>query len=95
MIDLRAGQLLRPIKKWIGLLLYKSKMAERCTTEQVLELLSDDFDASEGEESDFGDDEVCSYLPESCTEAGMIQSQDDSVTVEEVQLSPDDGKLVI
>ena len=33
------------------------------TAEQVLELLNDDFDASEGEESDFGDDELYSYLP--------------------------------
>ena len=38
-------------------------MAERFTAEQVLELLSLDFDAPEGEESDFGDDELYSYLP--------------------------------
>ena len=50
------------------------------TTEQVLELSSDDFDASEGKESDFGDE---AYLPGSCTDgldlpgAGISQSQDD------------------
>ena len=35
-------------------------MSERFTANQVLEeLLSDDFDASESEESDYGDDELC------------------------------------
>ena len=61
--------------------------------------MSDDFDASEGEENDFDDDELYSYLPGSCTdgldlpEAGISQNQDDSLTVEEVQLSPVDGRL--
>ena len=57
--------------------------------------MSDDFDASESKESDFGDDELCSYLLGSCTdgldfpEAGISQRQDDSFTFEEyVQLSP-------
>ena len=74
-------------------------MAEQFTAEQVLELLSDDFDASKDEQSDFGDDELYSYLPGSCTdgldlpEAGISQSQDNSLTVEEVQLSPGDDRL--
>ena len=78
--------LLRTIKKKKGSdrRSNKSKMAERFTAEQVLELLSNDFDASKGEESDFGNDELYSYLPRSCTdgldlpEAGISQSQDDS-----------------
>ena len=69
------------------------------TAEQVLELLSDEFDASEGEESNFEDVELYSYLPGSCTdgldlpEAGISQSQDDSLTVEKVQHSPGDDRL--
>ena len=43
------------------------------TAEQVLELLSDDFDASEGEASDFGDDELYAYLPGSCTDGLDLQ----------------------
>ena len=74
-------------------------MAEQFTAEQVLELLSDDFDASEGEESGFGDDKLYSYLPGSCTdgldlpEVGISQSQDNSLTVAVVQLSSVDGRL--
>ena len=65
----------------------------------MLELLRDDFDTSEGKENDYGDDELYSYLSGSCTngtdipEAGISQSQDDSLTVEEVQLSPGDNNL--
>ena len=65
----------------------------------MLKLWSDYFDASEDEESDFGDDELDSYLPGSCTdgldlpEAGISQSQDDSLTVDEVQFSPGDDRL--
>jgi len=44
-----------------------TKMAERYTAETVLELLRDDFDVSEGEESDFEDNGVYSYLPEAST----------------------------
>ena len=39
------------------------KMAERFTAEQVLELLNDDFDVSGGDESDFEEDGIYSYLP--------------------------------
>ena len=38
-------------------------MAERYTAEELIELLDDDFDVSEGEESDFEEDGVFSYLP--------------------------------
>ena len=38
-------------------------MAERFTAEQVLELLNDDFDVSGGDESDFEEDGIYSYLP--------------------------------
>ena len=63
-----------------------------------MELLSDDFDASEGEESDLGNDKLYSYLPGSCTDGldlpdvRISQNQDDNMTVEEVQLSPVDGR---
>ena len=43
-------------------------MAERYTAEQVFEFLSDDFDVSGGEESDFDGEEIYSYLPEASTE---------------------------
>ena len=60
-------------------------MAERFTAKQVMELLSDDFDSSKGKESDFGDDELYSYLSGSCTdgldlpEVGISKIKDDSV----------------
>ncbi len=38
-------------------------MAELYTAEELIELLDDDFDVSEGEESDFEEDGVFSYLP--------------------------------
>ena len=43
-------------------------MTEQFTVEQVLELLNDDFHTSKIEESDFGDDELYSYLPGFCTD---------------------------
>ena len=55
------------------------------TAKQVMELLSDDFDGSKGKESDFGDNDLYSYLPGSCTdgldlpEVGINQSKDDIV----------------
>ena len=65
----------------------------------MLELLSNYFYASKDEQSDFGDDELYSYLPGSCTdvldlpEPGISQSQDNSLTVGEVQLSPGYDRL--
>ena len=59
---------------------------------QVLELLNDDFDTSKIEESDFGDDELYSYLP-GLYRRSRPSSQDDSLTVEEVQLSPGNDRL--
>ena len=60
-------------------------MAERFTAEQVLELLSADYDASKGEERYFGDDELYSYFPRSCTDGLDLP--------ESVQLSPGDDSL--
>ena len=41
----------------------------------MLELLSNDFDATEGKESDFGDDELYSYLSGSCTDGQDLPEQ--------------------
>ena len=69
-------------------------MAERFIMEEVLELLNNDFDTSKGEDSDFGDDELYSYLSVlDLPEAGISQSHDDSLTVDEVQVSPGDDWL--
>ncbi len=38
-------------------------MAEQYTAKELIELLDDDFDVFEGEESDFEEDGVFSYLP--------------------------------
>ena len=42
----------------------KVVMAEWYTVEEVLELLNDDLDVSEGDESEFDEDGIYSYLPE-------------------------------
>ena len=42
----------------------KVAMAERYSTEEVLELLNDDLDVSEGDESEFDEDGIYYYLPE-------------------------------
>ena len=44
-------------------------MAERFTAEQVLELLNDDFDVSGGDESDFEEEGIYSYLSGSSGES--------------------------
>ena len=62
----------------------KSKTAEQFTVERGAGAFNQNFDASEGEESGFGNDKLYSYLPGSCTDgldlpgAGISQSQDDS-----------------
>ena len=63
------------------------KMTERFTAEQVLELLNDDFDVSGGDESDFEEDGIYSYLP------GASGESVDILELEASQSKEANGKL--
>ena len=47
-------------------------MAERFTAEQVLELLNNEFDVSGGEDNEFEEDGIYSYLPGASGESVSI-----------------------
>ena len=69
-------------------------MAERYTAEEVLELLNDNLDVSEGDESEFVEDGIYSYLPEASAdildllECGASLNNQATLSGMEVELDP-------
>ena len=77
----------------------KVAMAERYTAEEVLELLNDDLDVSEGDESEFDEDGIYSYLPEASAdildllEPGTSLNNQATLNGMEVELDPVEDTL--
>ena len=72
----------------------KVAMVEWYTAEEVLELLNDDLDVSEGDESEFYEDGIYSYLPEASAdildllEPGASLNNQATLSGMEVELDP-------